>query len=140
MPFSTSLPRPVSRTNRQKRHIVGHGFALRINGLKFDPNKDHTYCRICGDVYQSELDRNYTNLEEWYEAMERRRAWSHSHSKLHGEREHLALAQSGLWVTPEAASKLAAFGIIPISDMVLNEEVSCALAESNPYPTEDSQE
>jgi hypothetical protein len=42
---------------------------------------------------------------------------------------------SGLTMTPEAAHKLAAFGLIPISDMVLNEEVASALMESHPVPS-----
>jgi hypothetical protein len=42
-------------------------------------------------------------------------------------------------MTPEAANKLAAFGLLPILDMVEDEEVQIALFESNSMPADDSQ-
>jgi len=47
-------------------------------------------------------------------------------------------------MTPEAAKKLAAFGLLPVGDMATPEgnesdEIRVALLESSPMPTDDSE-
>lgn len=41
-------------------------------------------------------------------------------------------------MTPEAAFKLAAFGIISLSDLLVDEEVAAALLLSSSIPTNDA--
>lgn len=104
------------------KHLFGTGFAFRdtFNG-EFDPALPYTICRLCGAVYQHPLTQ-------------KRKAWSFDHSATHTLREHASLELSQRFVTPEAAHRLAAFGLIPISDMALSEEHARALWESSPVP------
>lgn len=113
---------------------IAVGFSF-LSGLLFDPNCPYTGCRLCGAVFQSGLDRDENS--DKFEAMEYRKLWSVRHAKTHPEREHLALAMSGMWCTPEAAQKFASYGIIALSDMVLFEETAQALKEGKSIPIED---
>ena len=130
-----------------RRHILGTGFAFPIEGMKFNPDNDYVCCLICGAVYQSWWDRNHFYLpvgllknQRAEIAKELRDKWAAKHAKTHSQREHELLRLSGLSMTPEAAKKLTAFGLIPISDMFQQvEEVSAALFESTPVPTNDSE-
>jgi len=108
----------VATTRTHPRYLIGVGFALSEPDANWDINKPWVCCLLCGRVFQSLSDS-------------RRRLWSEVHSRRsHTQAEHIALYQSGLTMTAEAAYRLAAFGIIPISDMVLNEEVASALLEA----------
>lgn len=117
-------------------HIVASGFALPIEGLEFDSTKPHRACLLCGAVYQPELARQ---LPGNYQVPILLQRWANMHKNKHPTREHLALRASGRSMTPEAAHKLAAYGIIPVSDMVLDAETEAALRESSPMPTEDAE-
>lgn len=108
-------------------------------GLLFDPNCPYTGCRICGAVYQSEFDRAVGDFEHNMLALSLRKEWSVSHAKRHSDKEHLNLAYSGRWCTPEAAKKFASYGIIAVSDMVLSLEHEQALLESSSVPFEDAE-
>jgi hypothetical protein len=132
--------------------LIGTGFAVGLNaleGLEFRTDRPHTCCRICGAVYQTDIDRHpeqYVNNSEFLSvemvetfATDKRRRWSHKHSKSHDYRTHELLGVSGLWCTPQAAHKLAAFGIIPLLDMVLSNETEHALLESKAIPTDDAE-
>ena len=66
-----------------------------------------------------------------------RKDWSHRHAHQHTDREHKLLSQSGQWLTPEAANRLAAFGIVDIYGMVTEPEIADAYRESHPVPTND---
>ncbi len=126
--------------------MIGTGFQIGLDtlaGLEFRADKPHTACKICGAVFQSNADRNLPvgvleNHAVWA-AESLRRSWSHRHARTHPQHEHMNLQKSGLWCTPEAAIKLAAFGIIPIVDLVMNDEIEGALAESKPVPFNDSE-
>lgn len=135
----------------QNRHILGSGFAQPIEGMKFNPDKDYRACLICGAVYQSWLDRNYQHLPVGpfkenlaARAKEQRDRWADNHARKHTRYEHELLKMSGLSMTPGAAKKLAAFGLLPISDMMLDffagGEITAALKESVPVPIVDSEE
>lgn len=101
--------------------IVGRDL---LTNLEFDPQRDHTFCRICGAVFQSELDRiDQQTVFEAFEARMRRMEWSHRHAKRHPSREHEELARSGRFLTPEATEKLVPYGIIPVQDIVMSDEV-----------------
>lgn len=114
----------------------GLAVGLHLLDIEFDPNKPFRACLICGRVYQTPLDRAGTN-PEW--ALHNREAWAANHAKAHSDREHHMLRISGLSMTPEAASKLAAYGVIPVLDAVTNEETAAALLESSPIPQDDAE-
>lgn len=103
----------------------------QLIGLDFDQAKPHTFCRICGAIYQSDLDRR-----DHYLAVKLRQDWSHRHAGTHTTTEHNQLLLSGRFLTPEAQIVLAAFGIISIT---LDDEIEQALFESRPVPTNDSE-
>lgn len=133
--------------------IVAHGLAVGLDstdGLLFDATKPYRYCRICGVVYQTERDRNpperkvdirgVRDLEHvlWQaDVYERQIRWSVKHAGTHTNSEHELLAMSGLYMMPEAAEKLSAFGIISIRDLVMDDETSDALRKASPIPTND---
>lgn len=124
-----------------------------LPGLKFRPDRDHSYCGICGAVFQSEADRDpvgvyqqdpaqfshrLANVE--IHARNLRQQWRLTHSKTHPQRAHNSLRLSGRHVTPEAAEKLAAFGIISLTDLVMDDEVSHALRLSKAVPKDDAED
>lgn len=106
--------------------------------LTFDLNSPHTYCRICGDIFQTPQDRqkNQSKANVFYNT-ERRKNWSKLHAKTHTEREHLGLAISGLWVTADAAYKLESYGIHAIGSAILSKSVEAALREAPNTPQND---
>jgi hypothetical protein len=121
-------------------HVIGTGFAVGlevVEGLQFDPSKPNVFCRICGAVFQGPLDRTAVGVLQEALALSERKAWSHRHAKTHSAYEHRMLAESGRFYTPEAAVKLAPFGIISMSDAWADEEIAQALYESNPIPQND---
>lgn len=123
-------------------HLVGSGFAIgltSLEGLEFDPARPHTFCRICGAVFQGPLDRTAVGVFQEALALGERKAWSHKHAKHHSAREHRSLELSGRFCTPEAAHKLVAYGVLPISDALADEEVAHALFESSPVPLDDAE-
>ncbi len=129
--------------------IKGANLGLEeLEGLKFMIDRPHTACLICGEVFQSTYDRHplekITAFLPTLEAVAAfanslRKEWSQTHAKTHTEREHTALRESGRFYTPDAAIKLAAFGIISISDLGADDEVSDALRQSSPIPKDDAQ-
>lgn len=129
--------------------LFGTGFAQRIQGMDFDPSCDYRACLICGAVYQSKLDRSPVAPQALTRAMRQR--WADKHAKTHPELEHKLLRVSGMSMTPAAANKLAAFGLLPISDMMSDliaaeydiadrGEVLSALFESSPIPIIESED
>jgi hypothetical protein len=60
--------------------------------------------------------------------------WATAHSRTHTALEKTALHGSGLWLLPEAAYKLAAYGIIPLQDLVQDDEVKDALRQAPASP------
>lgn len=140
-------------------HVILTGGAVgleTLTGLRFLPHRPFAGCRICGEVFQSEADRfpgdvfeanprefdfQPSNVDLY--ALGMRREWSIKHAKKHSERMHQALADSGLWATPEAAQKLVSYGVIDLGDTIVTEstnEHSQALMESSPIPSNDAQE
>lgn len=113
-------------------YVVGATDLSNPGGL--DITKSYSGCRLCGAVFQSKLDREFNTMIEYVDAMLMRKNWSHKHASSHSDKEHLNLAHSGAWCTPEAAQVFAGYGIIALSDMVLSDEHSEALLESKPIP------
>lgn len=109
-------------------------------------------CRLCGTVYQSDFDRlayecaqkGDTDLASYYERQGklRRDNWLLTHNKYsHPDffTELRQLEQSGLPVTPKAASKLSTYGIIPMGPTPYEDEISAALFEAPRAPVNDAE-
>lgn len=114
--------------------------ANQLTGLVFDASKPHCGCGICGEVFQSDLDRlSDPDLYERDLAFKQRQEWRIRHSRTHSDAEHRQLRESGLFALPEAAGKLASFGIIPLTDTVRHVEISDALFEAPRAPINDAE-
>jgi hypothetical protein len=132
-----NLDSTTTRRSKAARLRIEGGLLFAPSDLQFDPGRPYTYCRICGVVYQEPRDRQAYTIEDTFDRMMIRKAWSHNHAKSHSEREHAQLQSSGLWCTPEAANKLASYGIHAIGSGVLSEEHRAALLESSSLPNND---
>lgn len=110
-----------------------------LENFGFYPDRDHTFCRICGVIFQASI----TQTDEWTSpanllmAYGERREWSHRHALTHTATEHRQLAESGRFLTPEAAFRLAAYGISAVGDMVFDDEVAQAALEAPRAPVDD---
>lgn len=134
----------------QPRSLIGTGFAVgleQLTNFEFDLNRPYTACLLCGVVYQSEIDRKVPPGEEPHNSLiariakERRGNWARAHAATeHTLDEHAELARSGRTMTPQAAQKLSAYGIIDITDMVVDDEVADALAKASSTPLEDARD
>jgi len=115
--------------------IIG---ASTLVNFDFYPDRDHTFCRICGTIFQAEITKadDYDTPGNVLFAYGERREWSHKHSLTHTATQHRQLAESGHFITPEAAHRLAAYGIAPIGDMVFSDEHAKACLESSSLPTD----
>jgi hypothetical protein len=106
--------------------------------VELDLARPYTGCRVCGALFQSATDRlKMPTTDDLFAAMQIRKNWSIKHAKSHTEREHLNLAMSGMWCTPEAAQIFASYGVIALSDMVLFDESEDALRKSSPIPVKE---
>lgn len=99
--------------------IVGQS----ATSLTIRKDREFAGCAICGAIFQSRLAIELSD-EEWatdalvFEtavAIETKE-WRNAHNKKHTEREHEAHRASGLTFSPDAAHKLAPFGLVPIAD------------------------
>lgn len=104
----------------------------------FHPKAAFSGCCICGAVFQSELDRKvfagWATPAEQVQATVARRNWSQEHArKMHTQKEHDALAASGRFCTPEAAYKLAPYGVVTLTDS-FHEENRSAQEEAPRIP------
>lgn len=109
----------------RNKYILAVGFAFSDPDVNFNAALPFRACLLCGRVFQCS-------------DLERRDKWAQIHARRsHTQTEHYMLMLSGLVMTAEAAQRLAAFGIIPISDMVLNEEVEAALLEAPSRATQE---
>lgn len=108
--------------------------------MVFDPTCDYAGCRICGDVFQSGLDRKPERTAyEQVRAVKLRVEWRIKHDKTHTDAERRQLIASGRQCTPEAAQKLAPLGVYPLSDLVFSEETAHAMGTAPRMPTQDSE-
>lgn len=126
------LRRMRNNANPFGRHLVMEGMLVAApKDYIFDANAPHTYCRLCGAVFQTGADRrSVLDHSVRVEATATRKRWSHEHAATHTLSEHSALAASGRYMTAEAASQLIPLGIIPLTDMVFDPAVRQAAAEA----------
>jgi hypothetical protein len=132
--------------------------------MDFDPRAPYAGCRLCGAIYQTELDRqSYQNQQdglitieynalydiEYYsgaesaiktynEATERRTRWREIHRKrYHTDEEVERFTKTGYALTPQAAHKLAPYGFAPMGN--LHEEIVDAMATAPRAPLDDAE-
>jgi hypothetical protein len=118
--------------------IVGQ----HLTSLTIRKDREFAACRICGAFFQSRLnievgDVEYANdpdiqIAAKVETVE----WRIRHNKKHPDHVHLAFIASGLTFTPEAAHKLAPFGLVPVADAE-QPEIKHALATAPRAPVDD---
>lgn len=123
-----------------QEHVILTGLAVGhelIPGLIFDVHRTWSCCFICGAMFQSDLDRTGTTDKEVAQAAYRRKLWRATHARKHTIQQHELLKASGNAMTPEAAKRLAAFGVISMIDAVLSDEINHALFESSAIPVDD---
>lgn len=106
----------------------------------FDAERPARHCKICGASYQPELARSpdffhQEGVRLVVDQMLKR--WAVAHKDKHSPRELLQLANSGRFMTPEAAIKLIPLGIYPIQDLTFDTEVIQAGMESPRAPFND---
>ena len=112
--------------------MIGRGFLIGASALtnfKFDQSRPYAGCRICGELYQSDENRlgSSNGIQEWRT----------SHNKLHNEREHINFIRSNRSFTPEAAQRLASFGIIDFGGLLTEPELTHAYATAPATPLND---
>jgi len=122
--------------------IVGRD---QLTNLEFNPTFFFSGCLICGEVYQTDEDRNPPTVDDpeygpfLINQKERHMAWRNKENNRHPERVHRQLAISGQFCTPEAAMKLAPLGLFSLTDIVMSDEIQAALKEAPRAPSTDAQ-
>lgn len=119
--------------------IVGQQFTT----LSIRKDREFAGCRLCGRLFQSRLAIELSD-DEWesdphlfaHAVAVETAEWRVKHNKTHSEKEHLAFVASGRTLTPEAAVKLAPFGLVPVAD-AQDTEIAQALLEAPRAPIDD---
>jgi len=121
--------------------IVGQS---ALTNFRFNKERPYAGCRLCGALFQpewfmeaSEIQYNLATARNNLSMREIGR-WREQHNLRHTAAEHLALAESGLTFTPEAARRLAPFGLVPVTD-VEDAEIRDALKEAPRAPEDDAE-
>jgi len=125
--------------------VAAHG---GLTNFEFDASKPFVGCKLCGRLFQSKYDRDpysYVTADfaidaVLHHARKLSRGWQITHNKSHPEHEHVALLKSGRWCTPEAAEILAPLGVIPLIDLVLDQEVNHAMRQAPRAPIVDAED
>lgn len=144
--------------------MLAQPIGLNDLGIKFNVNAPFRCCRLCGAIYQSSDDRLCRSYLEEGTLVEhksitnricftgpqsaltlidianaKRERWAKLHERrYHTESETIALQKSGFAFTPEAANKLAPYGITPLGN--LHPEIADALYEAPRKPFDDVEE
>lgn len=108
--------------------LVATGFSVgleTVDGIMYDPRAPYRACLICGVVFQPTLNTPRARQE-----------WAISHGKEHTAKEHVDLRKSGRLCTPEAALRLAAFGLIDVTGLIMDDELKSAYREAPRLPVE----
>lgn len=90
--------------------------------LTIRKDREFAACRICGAIFQSSLaiavgDEDWSREPAYVVAVAiETKEWRNKHNRKHTEREHLQFVESGRTLSPEAAHKLAPFGLVAIAD------------------------
>lgn len=126
--------------------MTGAAVGLVYAGIsldQFDPSAPICGCRLCGAVYQTKyhrelhMHRRLTDMGDPPKllqlVLDLNNIWREQHTKSeHTLAEIEELAKTGAAFTPEAANKLAPFGVIPMGNM--SQEIVDALYEADRKP------
>lgn len=142
--------------------LLSTPIGLKSLGSTFEVEAPFTGCRLCGSIYQSKLDllcRTYLEqghlvetfdpitrtstfygddfyLNVLHTANDKRARWRELHERrYHTEKEIESFNATGFAFTPEAANKLAPFGITPLGN--LHPEIIDALYTAPRAPVND---
>jgi len=134
------------RVKQKAKQVIAAGFMLGLPGeLEFNPDRPYAGCLLCGAVFQSKLDLRVPPGHEPHNSLiaklakEKRDEWRYKHfNNEHTAREREIHIMSGRFAMPEAAQALSQRGIFSIVDMVIDDEVSNALAEASPIPQDET--
>ena len=125
------------------RQLLDHTIVgQHLTALTIRKDREFAGCAICGTVFQSRLAIEVSDVAwgkdrpmfEHAVAIETRE-WRARHSRKHTQREHELHRASGRTFTPEAAHKLAPFGLVSLD--ADDEEVAQSMAESPRAPYDD---
>ena len=115
--------------------IVGQS----LTSLTIRKDREFAACRICGAIFQPWLnqlpDDEYIPLHAAAASIEVLE-WRNKHNSTHSDKEHILFNQSGRTLSPEAAIKLAPFGLVPLGSHD-DAEIAQALAEAPRAPVDD---
>lgn len=122
------------------RSLYTTGMLVKHPDMEFDPKYPYRACMICGQVFQPPFFRqDHPTATQVLQCEELKANWAKRHSKSHPDHEHLSLIRSGRMCTPEAAQVLCNFGLIPITDLVTDDEVAHALATAPRIAQDDAE-
>lgn len=129
---------------------VGHDL---LTNFEFVLQAPWRCCRLCGAVYQHPADRQaYIEQQNGNmflarlmedENKRRRDRWERIHNRRYHpnyDKEVAQLHKSGMAFTPEAAHKLAPFGIVHVGPTTYEDEIADALFEAPRAPRNDSED
>ena len=108
--------------------------------FEFDLTRPAQHCAICGESFQPWLARTQEFLTDGEVQLAVKieiDEWRVQHNKKHTEKEHIEFVKSGRKMTPKAALKLIPLGILPVGDLMLDEEIMQAGRESSRAPNND---
>jgi hypothetical protein len=119
--------------------IVGQS----LTSLTIRKDREFAGCQICGRVFQARLAVDLSD-EEWdaekavfeHAVAIETREWRTRHSKQHSERVHAQFRASGRTFSPEAAHRLAPYGLVSLDD-AQEDEVARAMLEAPRAPVDD---
>lgn len=120
------------------RVILDHSIVGQsLTSLTIRKDRRYAGCRICGAMFQSSL----VHSEPYTEAIRQRvihetQEWRNRHNRSHTESEHVSFIRSGRTFSPQAAHKLAPFGLVPLSDAD-DPEIAHAMATAPRAPYDD---
>lgn len=116
---------PTGTVNTARRLFVKGPTIGLPKDIPFRADREYTFCRVCGALFQPHLERVPAHLYT-AQVIERsstlQRAWATKHAKTHPGHVHESFRKSGAFLSPEATLALVPYGILPISDIVLNDE------------------
>lgn len=128
----------------KSRLILDHSIVGQsLTSLSIRKDREYAGCAICGRVFQSRLAIELSD-EEWnsdrgvfeHAVAIETREWRDRHNKTHTEREHRAHVASGRTFSPEAAHRLAPYGLVSLDD-AQEDEVAHAMLEAPRAPVDD---
>jgi hypothetical protein len=129
----------------QELVMIGAAVGLEEAGISkdmFDPAAPLAACRLCGAIYQTRLHRNLHQFRQQHrtdppellqKVLDNNNKWRQIHTNdSHTEAEVRAFAETGWFLTPQAAKVLSPFGIFGIGNM--HEEIVDAMYEADRAP------